>query len=151
MKIVNSNDIVVHDGILGMKWGIRRFQFPDNKWTEWGKIRYSKAKGFVKDATSKAFEFMKNYHKISDKKVNEINNKITNDGKNIVAKFLSDTIRKTSDRLSTRIAQEIEKMIFDQKKGKKVTNKAKTQVIYVYQDIDDSPDDPEEGSYDIEF
>jgi hypothetical protein len=148
MKIVNSNDIAAHDGILGMKWGIRRFQFPDNKWTEWGKIRYSKAKGFVKDATSKAFEFMKNYHKISDKKVNEINNKITNNGKNIVAKFLSDTIRKTSDRLSTRIAQEIEKMIFEKPKQRQKSTK---KVVYIYRNRQNTDTGEEDNSYEFEL
>ena len=148
MKIVNDKDIAVHDGLLGMKWGIRRFQFPDNKWTEWGKIRYSKAKGFVKEATSKAFEFMKNYHRISDKKVNEINNKITNNGKNIVAKFLSDTIRKTSDRLSTRIAQEIEKMIFEKPKQKQKSTK---KVVYIYRDRRNEDNGEEDDSYEFEL
>ena len=32
--------VLVHHGILGQKWGIRRFQNPDGSLTEAGKIRY---------------------------------------------------------------------------------------------------------------
>lgn len=30
-----------HSGIKGQKHGVRRFQYPDGRWTEAGKIRYS--------------------------------------------------------------------------------------------------------------
>lgn len=119
MSLVKRNDIIQHWGIPGQKWGIRNFQFPDNKWTELGKIRYAKGKEFVKTAATKAWDFVKNYHKIREKRVKDINNKITNNGKNVVAKFASDVVRKTSDRLSSRIAQEIEKMIFEKNTNNK--------------------------------
>lgn len=45
-----------HFGIDGMKWGIRRYQYPDGTLTEEGKIRYAKMK---KD---EAFKSLKNVY-----------------------------------------------------------------------------------------
>lgn len=38
----NNNDILEHHGILGQKWGVRRYQRPDGSLTPEGKERYSK-------------------------------------------------------------------------------------------------------------
>lgn len=37
-------DKLMHYGIQGQKWGVRRYQNPDRTWTEEGKLRYSHAK-----------------------------------------------------------------------------------------------------------
>lgn len=39
---MTTEDVIAHHGILGMKWGIRRFQNPDGSLTAAGKKRYSK-------------------------------------------------------------------------------------------------------------
>lgn len=36
------SDSLSHHGILGQKWGVRRFQNADGTWTEAGKKRYGK-------------------------------------------------------------------------------------------------------------
>lgn len=52
--IINSDiDIPLkHFGILGQKWGIRRFQNPDGTLTEAGKKRYSNPDNVKKDVLS---------------------------------------------------------------------------------------------------
>lgn len=39
-KVTRSDDWLEHHGILGQKWGVRRFQNLDRTWTAEGKIRY---------------------------------------------------------------------------------------------------------------
>lgn len=44
-----TDDTLVHWGILGMKWGVRRYQNPDGTLTEEGKRRKSKGKNYSDD------------------------------------------------------------------------------------------------------
>lgn len=51
MYCIISNELY-HHGILGQKWGIRRYQNPDGTLTEAGKAKYTKT---FKDAETKQF------------------------------------------------------------------------------------------------
>lgn len=53
MHVVYSQDYLVHYGIKGQKWGIRRWQNEDGTFNEAGKKRY----GFIEEAANKASKF----------------------------------------------------------------------------------------------
>lgn len=40
ISVCYGNNVLVHHGIKGQKWGVRRFQNPDGTWTDAGKKRY---------------------------------------------------------------------------------------------------------------
>jgi len=69
------NDIVEntlkHYGILGMKWGIRRFQNPDGTLTPAGKERYRK-KGYSYDYIKSRSLKGKGYKKLSNRELKRV-------------------------------------------------------------------------------
>lgn len=52
MNLIDENALQ-HHGILGMKWGIRRYQNPDGSLTELGKKHYEKAQAAIDKFSSK--------------------------------------------------------------------------------------------------
>ena len=72
---IYENDELKHWGIIGMKWGIRRYQNPDGTLTPEGKIHYSKE---LSKIIKKENDNQKIYSKAVDsfnEKLYEINNK----------------------------------------------------------------------------
>ncbi len=53
MSTFTEYDFLCHHGILGMKWGIRRYQNKDGTLTEAGKIHYGIKKGYTQEELTK--------------------------------------------------------------------------------------------------
>lgn len=50
-----TNTYLIHHGILGQKWGVRRYQNPDGTLTEEGKKRYLNPNGTLTEEGTKKF------------------------------------------------------------------------------------------------
>lgn len=64
-----------HSGILGMKWGQRRYQNPDGTYTEEGKARRRKSDLYSADEKRKRELAKKPSSQLSNKELQELNNR----------------------------------------------------------------------------
>ena len=70
--MMNNEEIISHHGILGQRWGIRRFQNPDGSLTAAGRRRAQKLKGEYKALTGKKLKGKIPNEDPSKKKVREL-------------------------------------------------------------------------------
>lgn len=89
-----EDDALAHSGILGMKWGLRRFQNPDGSLTEAGRIRYAKSLSGGKTIAKKEKERAKKAKWASDPKSLYKHRK----------EFTKEEIAKAMDAFETRNA-----------------------------------------------
>lgn len=96
MYLIYAPNELAHYGILGQKWGIRRFQNPDGTLTEAGKKRYGTVENLEAGKTKKQAE-----------KYEEAKKKAINSGKTEeVQKFSKDLTAEEMKRAFERIDQE---------------------------------------------
>lgn len=87
------NNELYHHGILGMKWGVRRYKNADGTLTEKGKKRYAKVAGsekLQKRDTEDYIKIMKTMKSISDSNIEKEKNNFTV-GKN----FYNESLEKS--------------------------------------------------------
>ena len=114
---MNTNDYLMHHGIKGQKWGVRRFQNPDGTRTAAGKKR-EKENRIDHDTLTKstnAKELYKNRSQLSDKELQDRLNRLRNEqelkrmadnssnGRSSAKKILKDNGKELAKELSKNV------------------------------------------------
>lgn len=108
-EFVSKNDELQHWGILGMKWGVRRYQNEDGTLTPEGHIRYgvSTVAETKKLSYSQKYESLKNKSERTEKEEEQL--KRLEKGKNFLEKCQLDT-DKMQESLKDKSFEEVEEL-----------------------------------------
>ena len=71
---------LAHFGILGMKWGVRKYQNPDGSLTEAGKKRYGRTVGSSKSISVQERKNRKGIYEVLDKEGSKVGEALIDDG-----------------------------------------------------------------------
>lgn len=136
-----NDDQIKHYGIIGMKWGVRRFQNKDGSLTSAGRKRYSDDN--TDNELSNSMSKKKNISEMTDDEldvairrlerekrysslVSELPQKQISTGKRIADKFMSETVVNIATRSAEEIGTQVAKHIL----SKAVNKIAKEEIVY---------------------
>lgn len=91
-----GTNYLMHHGIKGQKWGIRRFQNEDGSLTELGRSRYGSQEASYKKAADEAYSAYRSGNKV---KVQEIGEKLVQDWAKSTGKDAFDFIQEHIDKM----------------------------------------------------
>lgn len=107
-----NNDYIMHWGIRGQKWGVRRYRNPDGTLTDAGKRRYNKDANdsFSKERLTKSRNLIRETRSLTQEAENL--NRVTNTGRSKSKRM--DLSKMTDKEMRDKINRELLERQYDQ-------------------------------------